>query len=77
MMMPLEKPEKKKLPYREPDGGRVARVEPDLADGFHGGHARERDLHLAEEVGRARVALGDVLEKKEVFGLFCFVLASR
>ena len=55
----------------------MARVEPDLADGFHGGHARERDLHLAEEVGRARVALGDVLEKKEVFGLFCFVLASR
>lgn len=55
---------KKKLflfSYREPDRGRVARVEPDLADRLDRRHARERDLHLAEEVGGSRVALGDVL----------------
>lgn len=46
----------------------MARVEPDLADGLDGRHARERDLHLAEEVGRARVSLGDVLRKNRKTG---------
>lgn len=65
------KKKKKNSSYREPDRGRVARVEPDLADRLDRRHARERDLHLAEEVGGSRVALGDVL----VFS-FCFKVLS-
>ena len=58
-----ERVKKKLFSYREPHRGRVSRVEPDLADGLHGRHARECDLHLAEEEGRSSVALGDVLLK--------------
>lgn len=52
----------------------MARVEPDLADRLDRRHARERDLHLAEEEGRSRVALGDVLCGGSF--LFLFFLAS-
>lgn len=62
--------------HREPHRRGVARVEPDLADGLDGRHARKGDLHLAEEVGGARVALGDVLRRERVC-LFCFCFGVR
>jgi hypothetical protein len=69
--METKNSKKKKGTHREPHGRGVSRVEPDLADGFDGRHAREGDLHLAEEEGGARVALGDVLRREE------FLLFSR